>query len=71
MIDVYLVNGKFTKTKKKKKTHVIDYQRIQKLHSLGLLQRCFLPDEATEKLQTLCRQRANIIAAKADASRKM
>lgn len=70
-IDVYLVNGKFTKTMNKKKTDVIDCQWIQKLHSLGLLHRCFLPDEATEKLRTLCRQRANIIAAKADASRKM
>jgi len=70
-IDVYLVNGKFTKTMNRKKTDVIDCQWIQKLHSLGLLNRCFLPDEATEKLRTLCRQRANIIAAKADASRKM
>jgi len=70
-IDVYLVNGKFTKTMNRKKTDVIDCQWIQKLHSLGLLHRCFLPDEATEKLRTLCRQRSNIIAAKADASRKM
>jgi len=70
-IDVYLVNGKFTKTMNRKKTDVIDCQWIQKLHSLGLLHRCFLPDEATEKLRTLCRQRGNIIAAKADASRKM
>jgi len=70
-IDVYLVNGKFTKTMNRKKTDVIDCQWIQKLHSLGLLHRCFLPDESTEKLRTLCRQRGNIIAAKADASRKM
>ena len=36
-IDVYLVNGKFTKTMNRKKTDVIDCQWIQKLHSLGLL----------------------------------
>lgn len=70
-IEVYLVNGKFTKTMNKKKTDVIDCQWIQKLHSLGLLPRCFLPDEATEKLRTLCRHRGNIIAAKASNSKRM
>jgi len=69
--EVYLVNGKFTKTMNKKKTDVIDCQWIQKLHSLGLLPRCFLPDEATEKLRTLCRHRGNIIAAKATTSKRM
>ena len=70
-IDVYLVNGKYTKTMNKKKTDVIDCQWIQKLHSLGLLPRCFLPDEATEKLRTLCRHRSNLIAAKASTSKRM
>jgi len=70
-IEVYLVNGKFTKTMNKKKTDVIDCQWIQKLHSLGLLPRCFLPDEATEKLRTLCRHRANLIAAKASTNKRM
>ena len=70
-IDVYLVNGKYTKTMNKKKTDVIDCQWIQKLHSLGLLPRCFLPDEATEKLRTLCRHRSNLIAAKASATKRM
>ena len=42
-----------------------------KLHSLGLLNRCFLPDTATEELRAYCRQRSNIIADKATASRKM
>lgn len=70
-IEVYLVNGKFTKTMNRKKTDVIDCQWIQKLHSLGLLNKCFLPDTSTEELRTLCRQRSNIIRSKADASRKM
>ncbi len=70
-LEVYLVNGKFTKTMNKKKTDVIDCQWIQKLHSLGLLPRCFLPDEATEKLRTLCRHRGNLIAAKASTSKRM
>jgi hypothetical protein len=55
----------------RKKTDVIDCQWIQKLHSLGLLDRCFLPDTATEELRTYCRQRSNIIADKANASLKM
>ena len=70
-LDVYLVNGKFTKTMNKKKTDVIDCQWIQKLHSLGLLPRCFLPDEATEKLRTLCRHRGNLISAKASTTKRM
>ena len=70
-IDVYLVNGKFTKTMNRKKTDVIDCQWIQKLHSLGLLNRCFLPDTSTEELRTFCRQRSTIIASKANTSRKM
>jgi len=70
-LEVYLVNGKFTKTMNKKKTDVIDCQWIQKLHSLGLLPRCFLPDEATEKLRTLCRHRGNLITAKASTNKRM
>ena len=70
-LDVYLVNGKFTKTMNKKKTDVIDCQWIQKLHSLGLLPRCFLPDQATEKFRTLCRHRGNLITAKASCTKRM
>ena len=70
-LDVYLVNGKFTKTMNKKKTDVIDCQWIQKLYSLGLLPRCFLPDEATEKLRTLCRHRDNLISAKVSTKKRM
>ena len=70
-LDVYLVNGKFTKTLNKKKTDVIDCQWIQKLHSLGLLPRCFLPDQATEHLRTLCRHRGNLIAGKSTATKRM
>lgn len=37
----------------------------------GLLPSSFLPDETTEKLRTLCRHRANMIAQKADTTHKM
>lgn len=69
--EVVLTNGKFTKNLNRKKTDVLDCQWIQKLHSLGLLPACFLPDAATEKLRTLCRHRSNMINLKADASHKM
>lgn len=69
--EVVLTNGKFTKNLNRKKTDVLDCQWIQKLHSLGLLPSCFLPDAATEKLRTLCRHRSNMIDQKADASHKM
>ena len=70
-LEVVLTSGKFTKNINRKKTDVMDCQWIQKMHSLGLLPSSFLPDESTEKLRTLCRHRANMIAQKADTSHKM
>jgi len=70
-LDVILTNGKFTKNINRKKTDVMDCQWIQKMHSLGLLPSSFLPDKSTEKLRTLCRHRAKMIAQKADTSHKM
>jgi len=70
-LEVILTNGKFTKNINRKKTDVMDCQWIQKMHTLGLLPSSFLPDETTEKLRTLCRHRAKMIAQKADTSHKM
>lgn len=69
--EVILVNGKFTKNAKGKKTDVKDCRWIQKLHALGLLTSSFLPDETTEILRTYCRQRSNWIDAASTTSRKM
>ena len=69
--EVILVNGKFTKNAKGKKTDVKDCRWIQKLHVLGLLTSSFLPDETTEILRTYCRQRNNWIDSASAASRKM
>ena len=69
--EVTLVNGKFTKNIKGKKTDVKDARWIQKLHSIGLLTGSFLPDETTEKLRTYCRQRQNMLDLSAEASHKM
>ena len=69
--EVILVNGKFTKNAKGKKTDVKDCRWIQKLHALGLLTSSFLPDQTTEILRTYCRQRSNWIDAASTTSRKM
>lgn len=70
-LEVVLVNGKFTKNIKGKKTDVMDCMWIQKLHSLGLLSGSFLPDEMTEKLRTYCRHRINLVEAASIAIRRM
>lgn len=59
--DVILVNGKQTKNIKGKKTDIKDCQWIQKLHSLGLLSKSFLPDSTTDVIRTYSRHRQNIL----------
>ena len=60
--EVLLVPGNQTKNARSK-TDVKDCQWIQKLHSLGLLTGCFLPDEATMKLRNLQRHRSSLVEA--------
>jgi transposase len=66
-----LVNGKYTKNVKGKKTDVLDCQWIQRLHTLGLLEGSFLPDVATEKLRTYLRHRQALIQNAGDYINKM
>ena len=70
-IEVILVNGKFTKNIKGKKTDVLDCMWIQKLHTLGLLSGSFLPDETTSELRAYCRQRSKMLSLSAQASSRM
>ena len=70
-LDVILVNGRFTKNMKGKKTDVLDCMWIQKLHALGLLGASFLPDETTGKLRAYCRQRLKMLGLCAQSSSKM
>lgn len=70
-IEVILINGKFTKNIKGKKTEVLDCMWIQKLHSLGLLSGSFLPDLQTEYLRTLVRHRGNLVETTSQASNRM
>jgi transposase len=66
-----LVNGKFTKNVRGRKTDVLDCQWIQRLHSLGLLEGSFLPDLFTEKLRAYCRHRGSLLEDAAGYISKM
>lgn len=66
-----LVNGKFTKNVKGRKTDVLDCQWIQRLHTLGLLEGSFIPDVATEKIRQYCRHRQGLLQNAADYIKKM
>jgi len=68
---VILVNGKFTKNVKGKKTDLLDCQWIQKLHSLGMLEGSFIPDNDTEKLRHFCRHRQSMVEDSASLIPKM
>jgi len=59
--DVYLANATQTKNVSGRKTDMSDAAWIQLLHSCGLVKRSFLPDDHTETLRTLVRQRKALI----------
>jgi len=59
-LETILVNGKFTKNVKGKKTDVLDCQHIQKLHTLGMLEGSFLPDNFTTSIRQYTRHRKNL-----------
>ena len=59
--EVLLVNASHIKNVRGKKTDLQDCQWIWQLHSAGLLEASFQPDEFTEELRTYNRQRKNLI----------
>lgn len=69
--EVILVNGKQTKNLKGKKTDIKDCQWIQKLHSLGLLQKSFLPDSTTDIIRTYSRHKLNLLNQSASTIKRM
>ncbi|GAA3626466.1 IS110 family transposase [Flavivirga jejuensis] len=60
-LDVWLVDGRNTKQVPGRKTDVKDCQWIQQLHSYGLLNRCFIPDNLVQELRTYQRLREDHI----------
>lgn len=66
-----LVNGKFTKNVKGRKTDVQDCQWIQKLHTMGMLEGSFIPDLFTEKVRQYYRHRQTLVENAASYISKM
>jgi transposase len=66
-----LVNGKFTKNVKGRKTDVMDCQWIQKLHTMGMLEGSFIPDLFTEKVRQYYRHRQTLVDNAASYINKM
>jgi len=60
-LDVWLVDGRQTRQVPGRKTDVKDCQWIQQLHSYGLLNRCFVPEEAVKEIRAYQRIREDHI----------
>ena len=63
--DVHLINARQIKNVPGKKTDVLDCQWIQQLHSYGLLQSSFRPDEDMCALRALVRHREMLVKYRA------
>lgn len=70
-IEPYLVNAKHVKNVTGRKRDDTDSIWIQKLHTCGLLQKSFQPDNEIRLLRNYTRQRKNLILLGSDAVRRM
>jgi transposase len=70
-IDPYLVNAKHVKNVTGRKQDDTDAIWLQKLHSCGLLQKSFQPEEEIRVLRTYVRHRKNLISISSDSVRRM
>ena len=59
--EVYLVNAYHVKNVPGRKSDISDARWLQKLHSFGLLNGCFQPDNPTRSLRNYVRQRKQLI----------
>ena len=71
-LEIRLVNARHVKhVPGRTKTDVMDCQWIQKLHSFGLLNGSFRPDEQIRKLRTYMRLRDNLVVSRTEAVHHM
>lgn len=70
-IEPYLVNAKHVKNVTGRKKDDTDSMWIQKLHTCGLLQKSFQPENEIRVLKNYTRQRGNLILLSSDAVRRM
>ena len=69
--EVYLVNARHLSNVTGKKTDVLDCQWIQQLHTYGLLQASFRPEEDMVALRAYIRHRDNLIRDRASHIQRM
>jgi transposase len=70
-IEAYLVNARHVKNVTGRKKDDTDAMWIQRLHSCGLLQNCFQPDNDFRTLRTYVRQRKGLVTRCSDEVRRM
>jgi transposase len=70
-IEPYLVNAKHCKNVTGRKKDDTDAIWIQKLHTCGLLQKSFQPENEIRVLRSYVRQRKNLITISSDSVRRM
>ena len=70
-MEPYLVNAAHAKNVTGRKKDDTDAIWLQKLHTCGLLQKSFQPDNAIRELRTYVRQRKNLIRICSDTVRRM
>jgi transposase len=70
-IEPYLVNARHVKNVTGRKKDDTDAMWIQRLHSCGLLQNCFQPDNDFRTLRTYVRERKGLITRGSDEVRRM
>lgn len=70
-IEPYLVNAKHAKNVTGRKKDDTDSIWLQKLHTCGLLQKSFQPDNEIRLLRSYTRQRKNLILLGSDSVRRM
>jgi transposase len=70
-IEPYLVNAKHVKNVTGRKKDDTDAIWLQKLHTCGLLQKSFQPDNETRVLRDYVRQRKSLINLSSDSVRRM
>jgi transposase len=70
-IEPYLVNARHVKNVTGRKKDDTDAMWIQRLHSCGLIQKCFQPDHEIRTLRTYVRHRKGLITRGSDEVRRM
>jgi transposase len=70
-MEVYLVNARHVKNVTGRKRDDTDAIWLHKLHSCGLLEKSFQPDDETRTLRTYVRQRQNLISISSDSVRRI